>query len=74
MCDRKTVLFEEKYNVDICEFSTTEEVDKFIEKREGKKLEIVSLEGGIVNARGNVFPVLDMDIDSVFDKAIGKKK
>ncbi|GBE54759.1 hypothetical protein BMS3Bbin15_00920 [archaeon BMS3Bbin15] len=74
MCDRKTVLFEEKYNVDISEFLTTEEVDKFIEKKEGKKLEIVSLEGGIVNARGNVFPVLDIDIDSVFDKTIGKKK
>ncbi len=74
MCDRKTVLFEEKYNVDISEFLTTEEVDKFIEKKEGKKLEIVSLEGGVVNARGNVFPVLDIDIDSVFDKTIGKKK
>ncbi len=67
MCDRKTVLFEEKYNVDISEFLTTEEVDKFIEKKERKKLEIV-------NDRGNVFPVLDMDIDSVFDKTIGKKK
>ncbi len=74
MCDRKTVLFEEKYNVDISEFLTTEEVDKFIEKKERKKLEIVSLEGGIVNERGNVFPVLDVDIDSVFDKTIGKKK
>ncbi len=67
MCDRKTVLFEEKYNVDISEFLTTEEVDKFIEKKERKKLEIV-------NDRGNVFPVLDVDIDSVFDKTIGKKK
>ena len=38
----KTVIFEEKYNTNIKNFNTVEDIDKFIEKKEGKKLEIVS--------------------------------
>lgn len=39
----KTIIFEEKYGVDIEDFNTTEEINRFIEQREGKKLEVVYL-------------------------------
>jgi hypothetical protein len=39
----KTVIFEEKYGVNIEDFSTTQEIDKFIEKREGRKLKVITV-------------------------------
>ena len=72
---KKTVLFEEKYDVDITSFSATEEIDKLIAAKEGlDELEIVSLDGGIVDNRGNILPILDVDIDSLFDKTFMKKR
>ena len=41
----KTVIFEEKYGVNINDFSTTEEIDEVVEKQIGRKLEIVRIEG-----------------------------
>ena len=38
---QKTAIFEQKYGVDIKDFSTTTEINDFIEKKEGKKLEII---------------------------------
>ena len=40
----KTVIFEEKYNVNINNFSTTDEIDKVIEKKIGRKLKMVNLD------------------------------
>ena len=40
----KTIIFEKKYNVNIADFETTEDVDHFIEKKEGRKLHIVNLD------------------------------
>ena len=54
----KTVIFEEKYGVNIGDFSTTEDIDKVIEKQKGRKLEIVKIDDhGIVPSRGNVFKI-----------------
>ena len=39
----KTVIFEEKYGVSINDFSTTEEVDKLIENKIGRKLKVVKI-------------------------------
>jgi len=36
----KTLIFEEKYGVNIEDFSTTTEVDEFIEKKLGRKLRV----------------------------------
>ena len=36
----KTVIFEEKYGVNINDFSTTEEIDGVVQKQIGRKLEI----------------------------------
>jgi hypothetical protein len=40
----KTLIFEKKYGVDIADFETTEEVDIFIEKKEGRRLRAVKLD------------------------------
>ena len=39
----KTVIFEDKYNVNINNFSTTDEIDKVIEKKIGRKLKMVKI-------------------------------
>ena len=67
----KTVIFEEKYGVNIDDFSTTEGIDKVIEKQKGRKLEIVKIDDhGIVPSRGNVFKIRKYDIDRMFEEAI----
>lgn len=38
---RKTVIFEEKYGVDIEKFSTTSDVEKFVEDKIGRKLQVI---------------------------------
>ena len=54
----KTVIFEERYGVNVNDFSTTEEIDEVIEKQKGRKLEIVKIDDhGIVPSRGNVFKI-----------------
>lgn len=73
MSRTNTVIFEEKYGVDIDRFSNTHEIDDFIAKREGKKsLEVVLFGVDIVSTRGDVFPLLDIDINKSFEKAIKK--
>lgn len=65
----KTAIFEEKYGVDVSDFSTTEEIDEVIEKEKGRKLEIVKIEGhGIVHSRGDIFKLRKYDIDRMFDE------
>ncbi len=66
-----TVLFEDKYGVNIESFSTTCEIDKFVAKENGaESLEVVLLHPDIISSRGDVFPKLDVDIDSKINKAL----
>ena len=65
-----TVLFEKKYNTQIKNFSTTSQVNKFVEKEEGKKLDVVVIKTDVVTSRGDILPMLDENIDEMFDKAI----
>ncbi len=68
-----TVLFENKYNVKIKDFSTTYEVDKFVARKTGKKsLKVVSVNQDIISSRGTVIPVVNADINGRLDKAIKK--
>ena len=39
----KTVIFEEKFGVNIDNFSTTEEIDDVIEKKKGRKLKVIKI-------------------------------
>jgi len=40
----KTVIFEDKFKVNITNFSTTEEIDKVIEKKIGRELKMVKID------------------------------
>ena len=51
----KTVIFERKYGTDIKKFSTTEQVDDFIEGKLGRKLQVKVHEGNVVTRRGSIF-------------------
>lgn len=67
----KTVIFEEKYGVGIEKFSTTSDVEKFIEDKIGRELQVVeSGDHGIVSTRGNIFKLKDYDINRRFDEII----
>ena len=59
----KTVYFEEKYGVNITQFKSTEDVDKFLEQRIGRSLEAKDIDNGLIDRSGNVFPVKDFSID-----------
>jgi len=66
-----TVLFEDKYGVNIERFSTTCEIDKFVAMENGaESLEIVLLHPDIITSKGDVFTKLDVDIDSKINKAL----
>lgn len=68
----RTVIFEKRYNADIKKFSTTEQVDEFIEDKLGIKLEVKALKGNVVSRRGIIFPLKHCDIDSKIDKILGR--
>jgi hypothetical protein len=59
----KTVYFEEKYGVDITDFKSTVEIDEFLEKRLGRKLEV---------KRCDIFPIKHADIDNI-DKLLDEQ-
>lgn len=68
---KKTVIFEEKYGVNISDFSTTEEIDKVVEKEIGRELEIVTIDGhGIVDGSDDIFELRKYDIDRMFDETV----
>ena len=67
----KTVIFEEKYGVNIKDFSTTEDIERFIENKLDRKLQVIKLEDhGIASSRGSVFKIRKYDICRMFDKTI----
>jgi len=45
---KKTIYFEDHYNVNIDDFKTTKEIDEFIENQTGKKLEIVKIKNNLL--------------------------
>jgi hypothetical protein len=69
---QRTVLFEKHYQVDVGEFKTTDDVDRFLEKRSGRKLGVVRISGNIVEKTGNILPVKQINVDNIIDKAISQ--
>jgi len=66
----KTAIFEGKYDVDITNYPTTTEVDKTIENRIGRELNVVNPKGyGVVPDRG-IFQMKKYNINGLFDKTI----
>lgn len=70
----RTVVFEKKYNTNIKNFSTTEQVTSFLEGKLDKRLKTVSLHKSVVSTRGNIFPIRRGDIDQEFDSALKVSK
>jgi len=69
----ETLIFEKKYGVKINDFSTIEEIEKFIEEKEGKKLQTVKLDShGFAHSRGSIFRVKRYNIERMFNKTIKK--
>jgi hypothetical protein len=69
---QKTVLFEKQYNVNVNQFNTTDDVDRFLsEKNGGRKLGVVRVSGNIIERTGNMLPVKRINTDDLIDKAIG---
>ena len=56
--EHKTVIFEEKYGVDIRNYSTTTEVDRYIESQIGREPRIINSD------------MKSYDINGLFDKTI----
>ena len=74
MGKKRTVIFEEKYGVNIDDFSTTEEVDDFVAKKLGKKsLDVEFIHADVVSARGAIIPIVSNEIDKKFDMAIKRR-
>ena len=69
---QRTVLFEKHYQVDVGEFKTTDDVDRFLEERSGRKLGVVRISGNIVEKTGNILPVKQINVDNIIDKAISQ--
>lgn len=70
MTKMNTILFEQKYNTNVEDFSTTSQINKFVEDKEGKSLEVVVVKTDIITTRGDVFPTVDINIDRAFEAAI----
>ncbi|MDF0592102.1 hypothetical protein P0O24_00675 [Methanotrichaceae archaeon M04Ac] len=66
----KTVFFEREYKTDISDFSTTEDVDEFLESRLGHKLKVKKFDSNVITTRGGIFEYKEYDINKAFDKSI----
>ena len=65
-------IFRSKFKKDPRDFGSTGEVNRFVEKRTGKKLKIEYVNRDISSSRGSVFDVQVLDADQVFEKALRK--
>jgi hypothetical protein len=68
--ETKTVYFEKKYGVNIDQFKSTEEVDKFLAIKIGKALEAKDVHNGLIDRSGNVFPTRETNININLDRAL----
>lgn len=68
----KTVFFESRYDTNIKKFMTMSEIDEFIAGREGTSLDVDIMCSDVITNRGDVFPLLNVDIDKLFDTSIGE--
>ncbi|MCK4730723.1 MAG: hypothetical protein KAT28_05385 [Candidatus Aenigmarchaeota archaeon] len=66
--EHKTVIFERKYGVDIRDYSTTTEVDKFIESQIERKLRLVEPRGYGLVPEGESLE--DYTLNDLVDKTI----
>ncbi len=68
-----TDFFEFKFGKNSKEFNTVSEVNSFVEKKIGRKLEVKTLHPDICTSRGSIIPIKQLDADKIFEAAINKK-
>ena len=68
---RKTIFFEEKYGVEISQFRSISDVDSFVEKKLGRKLEVRPINSNIVSKSGNLFRIVKYDVQGKFRRMLG---
>lgn len=67
-------IFEKKFGVSPSRFTSTSEVDSFVEEKIGKPLRPSVNHGNrFVMPQGNIFSLVDYDVDSMVDNALRKQ-
>ena len=64
--------FKMLFGKDPQELSTTQEIDRFIESRTGRRLEVCDVYPGVMTVRGAIFPVRALDANKIFEEALRK--
>ncbi|MCX6677216.1 MAG: hypothetical protein NTU95_04635 [Methanothrix sp.] len=70
----KTVFFEDKWGEKISKFASTKDVDRFVEKRSGKKLGIKRIDSNLVSRSGNIFKIIPFKTINKFRRMLGIDK
>ena len=71
----KTIFFEKVFGVNIEDYKTTEEIDKFIaKKRNLNQIRIKKLGYSLVYPRGSIFPIVNLDIEKMVSETVKKIK
>lgn len=68
----KQSLFEKRFGKNPAEFSSIEEINIFVEKKIGHKLETELLYPKLVSTRGCILPIKHISADKAIDNALNK--
>jgi hypothetical protein len=69
----QTLYFEKRYGVNIANVNTTEDIDKIIESKTGKKITLSNRKDGFIDRVGNVFPIATFDINKRIDGILHRR-
>ena len=66
-------IFKKLFHKSVKEFKSISAIDKFIEKKTGKKMKVAYIHQDICSSRGSVYDIKEMsDPGSEFDKALAR--
>lgn len=64
-------IFESVFGTSTSKFNSVTDVDAFVEQRTGKALRVSTAHGrNFVLAQGNVFPLVDYNVDDMVDRTL----
>jgi hypothetical protein len=69
----RSLIFEKKYDVTLKNFSTIEEINRCVEKKEGRKLDYKRSDNIIMAKGGSVFKINTTNPSKVIDTVLSKK-
>jgi hypothetical protein len=68
----RSLIFEQKYKTPLKDFSTVEEINKYVEKKEGRKLDYKRSDNIIMAKGGSVFKINTTNPSKVIDNVLFK--